>query len=293
MAANVTAGRAILFYLAQALSELKSARVTARTSDTVFACGNLSETTDDTYNYGLLRKEGGTTYVVISDYVGSSKQFTVGAGLTIAVGDLVEFCWWNADKFSAARAAINEAIRLSWDYWHRQVIVEAASSGITLAAGDDEYDLPAACDSLMEVGTGANPIYWIAPVEPTGRVNYRVEGQTGALVLRFSEQYSREGTIADVFTGGGLALHYRTREPEIAETGDTQLPLGYFAVAAWIYARQALNDASRLDLQTASINLPQLEAAAQTELNRLGINKMLPSLLVAQGQMAAAAQEKK
>lgn len=285
MAAITVNGRAILFKLAHDLSEMKAARVTAKTSDTQFVCGLLSETADDTYNYGLMREQGSATYVQITDYVGSTKTFTVSSGLSVTVGDLMEFCWWNADKFAAALDAINEAIRFSWDYWYREVIIEAASSGITLAAGDDDYDLPAACDVLMEIGVGANPITWIPPVEPSGRVNYRVEGEPGALVLRVAERYSREGTLADLHTGKELALHYRTREPEIAEIGDTRLPLAYFTVAAWLYARRALNDASRLDLQTASVNIPQLQQAAHAELEKLGIGRALPSLLVAQRQV--------
>lgn len=267
--------------MADDLSEMKSARVTARSSDTSFTCTLLQETEDDVYNYGYMREADTIIYVQITDYVGSTKVFTVSAGMSVAVGDLMQFCWWNANKFTAARAALNEAIRWSWDYWHRQVVVEAASSGITLATGDDDYDLPAACDSLLEIGVGANPIVWFPPIEPDGRLNYRVEGQPGALVLRMAEQFTREGTLADIYDGSNLALHYRQKEPEIALAGTTQLPLSYFSVASWIYARAALNDASRLDLQTASINLPQLQMAAQAELDRLKIGKILPSLLVA------------
>lgn len=294
MPANTNNGRKILFEMAIALSEMKSARVSARTSDTSFTCGLLTEDEDDVYNYGLMRVADGTTYVQITDYVGATKVFTVGSGLTIAVGSLVEFCWWNADKFSAALGAMKAAVRLSWDYFFREVLVEAASSGVTLAAGDDDYDIPAACDVLLEIGIGANPIMWIPPVDPSGRQNYRVEGQPGALVLRTAERYSREGTLADLHSGKNIAWHYRTREPELTETGDTQLDLQYMrALGAWAYALAALNDASQFDLPNVSLLLPQLQQTAEAEMKRLGIGRALPSLLVAQQEQQAAQAKQK
>lgn len=283
----------ILFKVAEDLKETKSGFVTHRTSDTVFRCGGLTNTTDDFYNYGLMREVGGSTIVTITDYAGTNREFTVGSGLTVAVGDQMEFCWWNADKRNTAIAASNEAIRMSWDFFHREVVVEAASSGITFAAGDDDYDLPEACDALLEIGVGANPISWFPPVEQNGQLNWRTEGQPGALVLRLAEKFNRVGTIADNYPSQGAALHYRTREAEIAPGGTTQLPLNYFTVAAWIYARQALNKASRLDLQTASVNIPQLEQAARMEIERLSVGKLLPSLLMAQGQEEAQSKGNK
>lgn len=277
--------------MASQLGKLRGGKVTARTSDTVFRMGDLEQLTDDIYNGALLREQGDDDIVLVTDYDASDREFTVGSGLSIAVGDYLEFCWWDPDERALAVNAMQEAIRFSWDWWHREVVVEASASSITLAAGDDDYDLPAACDALIEIGVGADPIHWIPPVERDGRVNYRVEGQPGALVLRMEARFSREGTIADVWTTQKLALHYRSREPEITETGDTQLPLGYFAVASWFYARNLLGTQDERGLQRSSFQLPQLQQAAQMELNKLGIGKMLPSLLVAAEQVQEQAKD--
>ncbi len=279
MAANTVTGQAILFKVARDVGALKAAWITSKTDVDTFACAGLTEDSDDFYNRALIRRQGGSTYATVNDYTGSTKTFDVSADLSISVGDLVEFCWWNPDERSAAFAAINEAIRAAFPFWYREVVTEAAS-GITLAAGDDDYDLPAACDALMAVGVGADPILWIPAVEPDGRENYRVEGQPGAFVLRLARRYSRVGSIADEYDTQNLALHYATKEPELtSETGQTQLPLDYFTIASSIYVRQGLNDASRLDLVVQNVNLPQIQLAAEQALQKLGIIKRPPFLL--------------
>jgi hypothetical protein len=212
--------------------------------------------------------------------------------LTVAVGSRVEFCWWIADDRGAAMAAINDSIRAVFPYWYRDVVTEGASSGITLSAGDDEYALPAACDALMAVGVGADPITWIPAVRPDGRVNYSVEGQAGAFVVRFAKSYTRGGTVADEFTGKTLALHYATKEPVLVESDTTcQLPLEFFTDAASVFVRQSLNDASRLDLVVQNVNLPQIQQAAQAAVQKLGLVKPPPVLLGM--QQAQAVEEEK
>jgi hypothetical protein len=285
MAVNTVSGQAILFKIARDVGELKSAFITGVTNPTTFACAGLTEDTNDFYKNALGRLQGGSTYARVTGYTGSTKTFVTSSSpdLSPSTSNLFQLAWWNADKRGAAWEAINEAIRASYPFWYREVVTEAASSGITLAAGDDDYDLPAACDALLAIGVGANPIYWIPAVEEDGRENYRIEGQAGAFVLRLMPRYSRNGSIADEWNGQNIALHYATREPELtAETSLTQLPLDYFWVASENYLEGQLPKTSRVDLALANVNIPQVQQAAQLAIQKLNIGKKPPSLLTAQ-----------
>lgn len=302
MAVNTITGQAILMKLARDVGEMKSAWITTYTSATSFACAGLAEATDDTYNGALLREKGASVYGGVSDYTGSTKTFTIGApGISgLAAGDLVEFAWWNADKRAAAWEAINEAIRESWSVWSQDIEVDAASATITLASGTHTYSLPSGVGQLLKVGiqsASTDPITWFEPFA----ANFEVYGQEGAYTLAFRPGFQRGGlaiagewssrvrlasaslgTFADAFAGEALCLKYVTRESELtSETGTTQLPLDYFWTASAHYAENQLNDASRLDLVTANVSVPQIQKRALEAVNRLARTKKRPEQTVA------------
>lgn len=266
MAANTITGQQILFKVARDVGELKAARITTYTSATSFICLGLTETTTDFYVGALLREVGGAVIGTISAYNGTTKAITLaGTGVTgLAAGDIVEFCWWNADKRAYAFAAINEAIRGAHLFWFRDV--EETTSTATLVFDQDTYayTLPSAVSKLLQIGVqpdASYPPYWFDP-----RLDWKVTGQEGAFTLVLLD-----GCILQQnYNAEKILLKYVTWEPELAsETGTTQLPLDYFWTASAHYVENALNDASRLDLATANVNVPQIQrraAQAQAQL---------------------------
>lgn|SRR5512142_1604377 len=291
MAANTITGYQALFKVAEETGELRAGYVTASADTTHATVGSLAtNNSDNAFNTGLMRLQGSTaTPSVISTYTGSTGAFVLATALTgLAVGVRVEWAWWDGNKYGKAWEAINQAILAAWPYWYQETITTQATSTVTLAAGTDLYDLSAvspAVDGIIRVGVqsaSGKPITWYDQEENLGdygtrkprRPVWKMEGQAGAYSIRFLPSFSREGTFADAFTGQKLCLWYATREPVMAsEAGTTQLVKEYFVVAAEIYRRRELNLASRIDLITANVNVPQIQQVAQAQLAILGIGK--------------------
>ena len=291
MAANTITGQQILFKVARDTRQLKAGLVTATSDTTHLRIGALTDTSDDVYNGALMREQGASTIAVVSDYTGSTREFTLASALAPAIGDRYEWCWWEATERIYAWEAINEAIRQAQDVWRQDTEVDAASATLTLATGTHTYALPTGIGKLLQVGiqeNSADPISWFDPAEAA----FEVYGQAGAytLVFRPGFQYRyisgrswsdrvrvasiATGTFADAFTGRALCLRYVTWESElVAETGTTQLPLDYFWVASKEYVENALNDASRLDLVTANVNVPLIQQKAAEARKRLELSK--------------------
>ncbi len=157
------------------------------------------------------------------------------------------------------------------------------ASNITLATGTYRYALPTACDALLAIGiqpTGM-PVEWLEWGDESAPY-WRVEGQRGAYFLRFNPHFNFEGTIADAYNTSTLVLWYATREPQLTTltTASCQLPLDYFAVASTAYAIRNLQNASRIDLITANVAVPQLQEQARVALQSLGVGKRPPNRIL-------------
>ena len=293
MAATTISGDEILFYLAEEAGETKGGFLTSVTSTTSIAVTTLS-TTSDTYKYALARVLGYSINTVTAQ---TAAAFTVTPGFTGLtsgdVGKVMTLCWWNGRKKDQAISAMNTAILLSYPYWYQETIVNAAAATLTLSASTDSYALPSGVDALIAVGvqlSASRPIRWQPPYSKEGKC-WSVEGQRGAYTIRFHPRFNRYG-YHEMYDTQKLCLWYATREPLLtATTGTTQLPLSYFSVAAEIYRRRQLNDANRRDLQTASVNLPQMQQIAQAELQRLGVGKRPPNLLLMEAQTDGALEQ--
>lgn len=299
MAADAIAGQEILFKLAEEAGELRSRRVTTANTTTSFTCANVDEA--DAFKYARARVLGkGFSVVSTNTALG---VFTVSPAFSSApaAGDVLQLCWQNENKAGLAIAAMNEAIRAAYPYWYRETIVDQAVATLTLSASTDVYTLPTDIDALIAVGiqpASTNPIVWQTSIDKATRKRvFTVEGQQGAYALRFHADYLRGMGYHDIYAGKKLCLWYATREPELTDltTAGCQLPTDYFIVAAEIYRRRELNPGrmSQSQMQAASIALPQIQAMAQAELQRLGIGKRPPNKLLdeaAEEQVAEAPQ---
>lgn len=157
------------------------------------------------------------------------------------------------------------------------------ASNVTLAAGTYLYDLPPACDALLAIGiqpTG-KPVEWLDWGDESS-MYWSVEGQRGGYKLRFHQHFSREGAIPDVYTTSNLILWYATREPELTTltTDSCQLPVDYFVVGAAVMAIRNLQTASRVDLVTSNVAVPQLQDQARLVLQSLGVGKRPPNRVI-------------
>lgn len=293
MAANTITGSQILAEMARICGELYSGLVTTATSATSIACAGIVETADDAYNGGIAWELGGSVYATISDYTGSSRTFTLASpGLTsIAVGDRLVWAW-TADKYTQAFNAMNLVVGSdSWEQWGREVKQNrSTATDITLAAGDNFYDLPAACHRLKKVGiqpTTTSAPSWFE-LEEVGAV---IVGQEGAFTLEFSgyggvgdpawssrartEPLSTFSSFPDAWANEPLLLWYETKETALsAASGTTQLPLDYVSwCASEKYLEARLAGAGQNERQQLNMLLPQVQREAAKARARLKISK--------------------
>ena len=293
MAANTVSVQHAMAQIAQNVGDMLTAVITNYSSDTSFICGRLAETTDDTYNYGLMRKLGGSTYAVISDYAGSTRTFTLaGSGITAlsAAGDIVEFFGFNMMKRGALFNAVNAAIRDSKGAFYRDTEVNRSSATLTLAAGTNTYSLPSDCAKLLQVGiqpTTRDGITWFDPLKV-----WRVYGEEGAYTLEFLPNYNGTnyatwssrvqiaprggyGTFADAFATEPLCLKYVSFEPEVtAESDTTRLPLSFLGwVGADYYSQWLLANGSDDDRRVLNVHLPQIQQNAMKARAQLTLTK--------------------
>lgn len=264
MAANTITGQQILFKMARDVHALKSGLVTATADTTHLRMAALSQSTDDFFNGALIREQGSSSIAIVSDYTGSTREFVLSTALAPALLDRFEFCWWNAEERIYAWEAINEAIRQSWEFWERDTEDTRSTATLTLDQDTYTYTLPSGVAKLYAIGVQPDATVepdWFLPMS-----NWHVSGQEGALVLTLHPNFGLQHT----YDGEPLLLRYGGREPELtAETGTTQLPLDYFWVASREYVENALNDASRLDLVTANVNIPMIQQKAADAVARL------------------------
>lgn len=277
---------------AQAL--VRGAFISHYTDTTHFECNELEEDDNDFYNNAYLYIAGKGVKRVL-DYVGSTKQIvldsaypTLPVDLTPVVGDVVEIAYWRGNGLLKAQRAINQAIIASYraneDCFYREVVVNAAndkdSLGATLAdivldVDTFEYALPADCVFLSQIGVqpdSTQPERWFPRLDW-----WRTSGEEGALKIRFGKQALG---FLRTFDGQQLYLHYEAREPVLSaftSSDTTRLPLDYFSLAAEILRRRQINTDAAGDLQTDSMNLPQLQGEAAAALARVrALKKHLP-----------------
>lgn len=270
MAANTITGQEILFKVARDVRTLKAGLVTATSDTTHLRIGALDEDSDDYYNGALMRERGSTSIAAVSDYTGATREFTLATALAPTIGDSFEWCWWNATERAYAWAAINEAIRQSWGVWAREVEETMSSATLTFDQDAYTYNLPAAVSKLLRIGTQTSadtePLWY----EP--ELNWYVTGQEGAFQLVLQDGFG----LQRYYNGEKLLLQYVSREPELtSETGTTQLPIDWFWHASRDYVENLLNDASRLDLVTANVNIPLIQRKAMESKTRLLATKPL------------------
>ena len=293
MAANTVGVQHAMAQIAHNCGDLLTEVITSYASDTSFVCGRLAETTDDTYNYGLMRKLGGSTYATISDYVGSTKTFTLaGSGIATlsAAGDIVQWFGFNMQKRGALFEAVNAAIRDARGTFYREVRDTRAGASITLAAGTNVYALPTTLGKLLQVGIQTATTEGIVWYDPHNI--YRVYGQEGAYSIEFMPNYhgtqyaawssrvhlaaaQSYGTFADAFSAQPLLLRYLTFEPEVTgESDTTQLPLNYLGwVGANYYSQWLLANGSDDDRRVLNVHLPQIQANAARAMSQLSLTK--------------------
>ena len=277
MAANTVSGKQILFKIAEDNNLDRGAYITNVTNPTNpvrFECSALTATDDHHYR-GALIQILGKGILTIDDYVGASRQFVVNANFDAAPAqnDVVQLAYWKADQRLKAQRAMNDALAASYrrgqPCWYREVKEDGSTAGITLVAGTYEYALPSGVTFLSRVGVQEtnSPVSWF----PRGQL-WRTGGQEGALKLQFYRGPRRD-FVAD-WAGYKLCLWYEQREPVLTgESGTTQLPLDYFAVASEIFKRRLLAGDSGDALQTDSMVLPQLQQEAANALARCGALK--------------------
>jgi len=280
----------ILFAVARAIGKTTNAYVTTGGTTTAIATG-LQETTDSTFVGAIAHVMGNsTTYATVTAYNGTNKQLTFSTSLATSIGSRLQLAMYDADMFAGVFDACNEMIRSSWGQYYTETVVDRNSAGITLAANTHSYALPAAVSQLVQIGIQATPtadIVWFDPLDI-----WRVEGQEGALTLRFLsgyggggegewssrvhlDGYSSYGSFADVWTTQPLCLRYYGREPEMtSETGTTSLPLDY---ASWVtaesYVQTYLANASQNTARVMNVFLPQIQQKALQAKARLRLTK--------------------
>jgi hypothetical protein len=296
MAANTITAQAAMFAIARHCGDVQDAFVTSvSTPATVFLCGqlfqNLFQTNDDAFNNGMIRLKGGSVIANIADYAGSTRTFTLTSpGLVgIAALSAVEFTGFNPGQRGGLFAAVNETIRESWGDFYVETQTDRSDAVLTLTSGTNEYALPAACSKLLHIGIQRTTRDGITPFDPMGI--WRVEGEEGALVLRFLPGFSgntapawssrvrqpgtTNGTFADAFANEPLCLHYIGREAEVTtEAGTTKLPLNYVEwVGAEKYLLNRLAVASDNEKRTLNVLLPQIQAQASRARAQLRLTK--------------------
>ncbi len=290
MTANTISGQAALFALALEAGEMKSGFVTASADTTHVTIGKLANQFADSYFVsGTMHLMGTNVYSLITTYTGSSGAFVLQTALTgVLPNSRVEFCFWDDNKFGAAMGALNRAIIDSYHRWWREVVTTLSDAVITLAANTFSYDLPTACVDLLQIRPQTTSTYeypWLDPQDL-----WRVEGEEGALKLRFYPNYTGGGSyyrpdqshIYEYSSGAGnffsnafatyvLCLRYRAREtPFTSLTSTTELPLDYMgSVGAEIYMTERLTKRRGTDLQSDNVALPQIQQRAQMARDRL------------------------
>ncbi len=295
MAANTITGQEILFKIAQDCGEIASEFISSVTSQTVLVCRGLGQDEHATFKYGLARVVGkGIRQITAWNHATDTLTLSGAFDSNVAAGEVIQAAWADASRRNLAFAAINEAIRQSWDWWQRDTEVDRGAATITLTSGTHTYSLPSGVGKLLKVGiqpATTDPIYWFDPFE----AKWDVYGQEGAFTLAFRPGFAgtgagyaqwssrvrlggSAGSFADAFTGEPLCLKYFGREPELtAETGTTQLPLDYFTLASVLYLQarlKGMTDANEIAL--ARILLPQLMAQAEQAKSRLALTKPRP-----------------
>ena len=284
-----------MFQIAQNVGDLQSGFITTYSSATSIACSGVAQSTDDTFNNGLMRVMGGTTYATISDYTGSTRTFTLASpGLTTATGKVVQWIGFNAQKRSALFEAVNAAIRDTWDgTFYRETRDTRATASITLASGTTRYSLPSNVGKLIQVGIQYTTITGVNWFDPGGM--YQVYGEEGAYTIEFLPGFSGQTvrawtqnvhftnrttyqTFADAYTSQPLLLRYYEREPEVdAEDDTTRLPLNYLGWAgADYYGQWLLANGTDADRAVLNVSLPQIQAQAARAKSQLSITKPKP-----------------
>lgn len=287
MAENTVTMQDILRQMAYSAGETRGAYVASYSAPSI-RCPGMATDARVNFQYALATILGKGTRS-IATYLESSETVTMDTEFSPvpAGGDLITFLWFDPDKRALAEQAVNEAIALVYPYWYRETVVNAAAAAITLASGTDYYTLPAAVDGLIAVGiqtSSSLPIEWYAPKDlKTDKTLWVVEGQAGNYTVRFTRNFMRGQGIHEINTGQKLCLWYATRESALTAltgaSGSTQLPLDYFTVASQIYARYLLARNPE-EMAKAAATLPQLDALAPAQLQKLGIGKRPPNELL-------------
>lgn len=280
MAATTCTGQDILLAIAENVGELKGAFVTTANNTTNFTCSSITVAAS-TYLYATCRVLGKGNSVISAQTAAGVITVSTAFSSAPAAGDVFQWAWYTGNKVSDAIVAMNESIRYSWPFWYRETIVDRSSATITLAADTNSYSLPTACDGLLAIGiqpANNDPIEWLEWGDES-QPYWRVEGEPGAYTLRFTTRFTREGGIHEVYAGQSLCLHYATREPVLTDltTSSCRLPLDYFWVAAQLYQIRNLANASRTELSTANVAIPQAQQMAALRLQSLGIGKQPPN----------------
>ncbi len=295
MANTITASQA-MFALATEAHEMKGGQVTASADTTHVTIGKLANLFPDSYFVGAyMHLLGGSVYSQVTTYTGSTGAFVLQTALTgVTTLSRVEWCFWDDDKFQLAFNACNRAIIESYPRWWREVITTLSDAVITLQPNVFSYSLPSACVELWQIRPQITSTFeydWMDPQDTWG-----VEGEEGALTLRFYPNYNGGGSyyridqshiydmsgvasnfFSNAFSTYVLCLRYKAREtPFTALTDTTELPLDYMgSVGAEAYMVERLTSRRGTDLQSDNISLPQMQERAQMARDRL-VRKPLP-----------------
>lgn len=154
------------------------------------------------------------------------------------------------------------------------------ASNLTFTSGTHVYQLPSSLSELISIGvrmSSRDPVSWTPPLK-----RWKVLGTYGKYYLHlgnmanwitFNQDVSTAfaspmvggGTMADIYSGYDIELHYISREPLYSSlTSTTNLPLNYFDTAAEIYMsyRLAALDPSEPQYVRYQSLMPMISAKA-------------------------------
>lgn len=288
MAANTISLGNLLFEMANHVNEIQGDVITTYTSSTSFVCAGVAETTPNAFRGGLIREVGGVLIGTIIAFNGTTKEFTLfGSGVAnLQLGDRVEWCFWDGNKYNAAVKAYNDAIRSQEDVWFQEVKQAAADSTITLDSQTFAYALPTDVHKLIKIGVyvaASMEPQWLDPMDI-----WEVIGQEGAFTLQFLPNMgggtvaawdsrvhypviSGGGTLAQFYANRPLLLWYEKKESALVSLTDTtQMPLDSLVwKASDLYLQSRLPSIGPDEARNLNIALPQIQANAIAARSRL------------------------
>lgn len=155
-------GRDILFKVAEDVGATRSAFVSEVQAQTQLRCNGLSLGQTQSFTYGLARIIG-KGIRQITGYRDADQRVTVASSFdsTVSAGELIEVCWWDADRAALAQSAVNEAIRESWPWFYRQKktpftltgTVSTTSSSTTVTGSSTVFSSELVAGDVIKIGS--------------------------------------------------------------------------------------------------------------------------------------------